>query len=181
MKKSIVSLKQLKKELQTFTEKVLHEQFRWATVEGWILDILRDRVEDIVMCALGYEWDDNCHNLKGRWQLKDHGDKISIMKILEQMANVLVEQHLPGLIAEKAEAITAKVLSPSNRRNIGKRFEYEFDKILHAKINDWVNEHAAQQIEAIFETHGEEFLKEIKLKHRLTMDSLQLLSGDADE
>lgn len=181
-KPTIVSFKQLKKELKEFTEKTLHAKFRWTTVEKWIMEILRERVEDIVMGALGYEWDDHYCGTRGKWKMKDNfrEDKYGIPKILEQMATHYVTQCLPELQAEKAEAIKAKVLSHANRRDIIKTFSYAFDKILDEKIQEWVNENAAQQIDEIFDRHGSEFLEEIKLKHKLTMDSLQILSGDAE-
>jgi hypothetical protein len=179
-KPTIVSFKQLKKELKEFTETTLHAKFRWTTVEKWIMEILRERVEDIVMGALGYEWDEHYSGTRGKWKMKDHFNeaKVGIPKVLEQMATHYVTQYLPELHAEKAEAIKAKVLSSANRRAIIKEFEYTFDKKLREKIEEWVTEHAEQEIDLVFETHGEEFLKEIKLKHKLTMDSLQILSGE---
>lgn len=176
--KAVTSLKQLKKELQAFTEKTLHEKFRWTTVENWIMEILRKNVEDIVMSALGYKFEDSFG--RGRWELKDCGERRGVQKVIGDMAGVLVAEHLPALIEARKKAINEKLLSPANRKKIAENFGYTFDKMVREKMEEWVTAHTAQQIEEIFERHGEGFLENIKLKRKLTMESLALLGGDGD-
>ena len=171
---AISSLKQFKKKLQDHVEALLHEKFRWSTVEKWVMDILRERVEDIIMGGLGYDWESGFSG-KGHWVLKDHDDKIGVPQILLKMATTLAAKYIPQLIKEREEALVAKFLSPANRNAIVKTFGYEFDKILREAMDEWVKKHATTQVEELFDKYGEELLKEVKLKHKLTMDSIELI------
>ena len=138
---AISSLKQFKKKLQDHVEELLHEKFRWATVEKWVMDLLHERVEDIVMGALGYSWDDGFGS-KGHWVLEDHDGKIGIPGILLKMAETLAAKYIPQLIKEREEAVVAKFLSPANRKAIVGTFGYEFDNFLREAMDEWVKKHA---------------------------------------
>ena len=111
----ITSLPGLKKELQKFVEEYLHEKFRWATVEDWITEILHERVEDIIMCALGFVWEeDHWHKNCSHWKLENSKEG-SVQGVIYDLAKTLTEKHIGPLLEEAQETILKKVLSPKKQ------------------------------------------------------------------
>ena len=174
----IVSLKQLKNELQDFTERFLHDKFNWTTVEEWITSILKERVEDIVMGALGYEWD-SWHG-REQWKISDcdHGKDKGVLAVIAKMAVHIAEEHIPKLIEARKQKFVEKMLSPASVRQIFERFEYKLDSKFAEAMEQWAEDQASLVVEDVFKQHGDKFLEEIKLKRKLTFQSFEILAED---
>lgn len=176
-KTKTVSMKQFMVELQERTEAYLHHKFTWVTIETWILTLLKNRVEDIVMAALGYVWEDR------HWRVA-HPDRRSsgLQRVLGEMADVLAAKHVPTYLQAVETTLVNKVLSPSNIKRMCEHYSDAFQAKLNEAAEDWILTQTTTQLEALMARHEGTFLEAIKLKRKLTMGSIELLAqNDGDE
>ena len=171
----IKNLTQLKKELQRRVEQVLHDKFTWQTVENWVLEVLKERVTDIVMGALGYRWND------GHWELNGHNKEASIPGVVRQLARNLAEEHLPDILSRCKKEVEKKLQSPKRVREYVETYEQAVQDTLDRKIEEWVHENTQLAVDELFDRNCKGFLEEIKIKHKLTMQSLTILAGNEEE
>jgi hypothetical protein len=168
----IVSLKQFMKDLTDYTEKILHEKFQWNTVEEWILALLKRHVEDIVLAALGYRRE------HGRGWCLDLDKRSGITNVLYRLATDLAEKHFPKILADAEAKIVKNMLSKNGLSAVVKEYEYRVQMELRDRMAAWAEEHATADVEALFEKNEETLLDAVKLKRKLTMDSLVVIADD---
>lgn len=176
----IKTLPELKKKLHEFTEQYLHQVFTWETVKEWIEEILKVRVKDITMAALGYEWGDHWYGPSSHWRLscRPGADKLTIQTVISDIAKMVIEARLPGWIKEHESVLLKAMNAPKTLKAVRDHYDEAFWEELHEKARDWAQEQAKTDVEKLFARGGEEFLKDIKLKVSLKMNDLRLMAED---
>lgn len=170
---------QLKKALKEYAEEYLHQRFTWKQASAWIEEMLKEHLEDIVLSALGFEYDDNNWNRGHRgWKLASHGKERGIHKVLTEMAEHLADKHLPKLVKKFEPELTKRFDTQKFLKNLAQEYDEAIQTAVWEKLKEWVYEKAQSDVDKLFDAKGEELVEMVKLKHPLTMGALTLVANE---
>lgn len=174
------TLSDVKKFLNEGVEKILHEKLTWNTLEEIVVDTLHRRIEDVVYSALGFELESGYRGT--HWKLKDYGDdKFTIPKLIRELAEDVAEKNFKKWVKALLPALDAAFNTRHVQKTIVQQYKEAVNRAMWKRLERFVEEKAAADIEALFDRKAEKFLEEVRLQHPIRLNDIRQLADDPED